>query len=202
MMNFRVLTVLSLFVFFPYLVFAAEETVAGKSSEKVEKYFEIIDGTSQVAGEPGTDKKEARASWVTACDEWKKETKTLNKKNEVLSLSCSQADCSYQENGSYVCSSTATYKLKTEGRLAPPPVKAPVTKTETIVMQAPPQVVTEYAPAPQPGYIWVSGFWGWQGHRHVWFPGRWEAARVGHRWVGPEWRRERGGWIFRDGYWQ
>ncbi len=55
--------------------------------------------------------------------------------------------------------------------------------------------------APGPGYLWLTGYWGWAGGRHEWVPGRWEAPRPGyyyepHRWVHEDrgWRLHEGGW--------
>jgi len=31
---------------------------------------------------------------------------------------------------------------------------------------------------PPPGKVWRSGYWHWEGSRHVWVPGRWEPAPV------------------------
>jgi hypothetical protein len=31
-----------------------------------------------------------------------------------------------------------------------------------------------------PGFIWVRGYWRWDGVRHVWQKGRWERARPGY----------------------
>ena len=30
---------------------------------------------------------------------------------------------------------------------------------------------------PREGFVWIEGFWGWDGHRHVWNEGRWERER-------------------------
>lgn len=65
----------------------------------------------------------------------------------------------------------------------------------------PPPPAVVYIPPPQPGYYWASGYWGWDGFRHVWVDGRWLVARRGHVWVpdrwvqrGPHWRHVRGHW--------
>ena len=63
---------------------------------------------------------------------------------------------------------------------------------------APPAVV--YAPAPGPGYTWVSGYWYPAGPRYAWRTGYWARppyARAywvapryyGHRYYGGYWRR-------------
>jgi len=67
---------------------------------------------------------------------------------------------------------------------------------------APPAPYVETVPVmPFPGAVWIGGYWGWQGGRHVWIGGRWEHPRAGyvwepHRWVnaGGHWRLMGGGW--------
>lgn len=177
----------------------AEETETAKASEK--KHFEVIDGTAPVTGEPGNNTEGARTKWSKACSEWKAETKELNKENQVLSLVCGSASCAYQENGTYVCSSTAVYKLKTEGIKAPPaPAPAPL-KAEAVVTTPPPQLIVEVTPAALPGFMWVPGIWGWQSNRHIWYPGHWQTQRPGHVWIGHRWDRRGHGWHFETGHW-
>lgn len=187
------------------------KTEAKSSKVKEPKQFEIIDGTASVIGDPGGTSAQAREKWAKACSEWKSETKDLNKasesgkSNQVLSLSCGSADCAYQENGSYVCTSSAQYKLKIEGVRAPPPAPAPVVqKSESqpfVVTASPPQVIYEVTPAPQPGFIWIPGFWGWNTTRHVWYPGHWQAERPGFIWIGHQWSHHDRGWRFETGHW-
>jgi WXXGXW repeat (2 copies) len=66
----------------------------------------------------------------------------------------------------------------------------------------PPAPYYEVQPAlPFVGAVWLSGYWGWGGGRHVWVPGRWDHPRAGynwqpHRWVphGNRWALS-GGWV-------
>lgn len=176
------------------------------SDTKKSKHFEIVEGTANLSGEPGADSAKARAEWKTACDDWKSETKALNKSNQVVSLVCGKADCAYQENGSYVCSSIAAYTLKIEGvRVPPPPVATPVPKQEAkqepLIDTAPPPLVVEVTPPPQRGFIWAPGYWVWAGSRHVWYPGRWIAERPGYYWHGHQWVHRDNGWYFESGRW-
>lgn len=75
--------------------------------------------------------------------------------------------------------------------------------TRAVVTMAPPlpqvEVVTV---APAPGYIWIGGWWGWEGRRHVWHPGHYVAPRSGYRWVPHGWVQTRGGWRERPGRWE
>lgn len=178
---------------------AESESTDTKKSDA--KQFEIIDGTAPITGEPGNDSKLARVQWSKACDAWKAETKELNKSNQVMSMVCGSADCAYQENGSYVCSSTAVYKLKTEGVKAPPVPEPVVAQAQSFVSVSPPPTIFEVTPAPQIGFIWAPGYWGWQGHRHSWYPGHWINDRPGYVWIGHQWMHSGGGWRFEGGHW-
>ena len=70
------------------------------------------------------------------------------------------------------------------------------------VAVAPPAPQVEYYGAPPVvGNIWISGFWGWGGGRHVWTPGHWEAPRPGYHWTPHRWEQTPGGWRQRPGRW-
>src|SRR4029078_5446062 len=45
---------------------------------------------------------------------------------------------------------------------------------------APPPPRHEVVPADRPGYVWVPGYWDWQGHKHVWMKGHWQHTRPGY----------------------
>ena len=75
---------------------------------------------------------------------------------------------------------------------------------EVVVTAAPPPPRTEviYA-APGPDYIWIGGYWGWRGGRHVWVAGHYERPPRGrHHWVAPRWERRGGTHIFIEGRWK
>jgi hypothetical protein len=55
--------------------------------------------------------------------------------------------------------------------------------------------------APYPGWLWISGYWGWNVNRHVWIGGHWEAPRPGYRWVPPQWQQRGRGWQQAPGRW-
>ena len=48
--------------------------------------------------------------------------------------------------------------------------------------------------APDPGAIWIGGYWSWVGGRHVWIRGRWDAPRPGYRYEPHMWQRDGRGW--------
>jgi WXXGXW repeat (2 copies) len=66
----------------------------------------------------------------------------------------------------------------------------------------PPAPYYEVQPAlPFVGAIWISGFWGWGGGRHVWVPGRWEHPRAGYAWQPHRWVPQGGRWALSGGGW-
>lgn len=65
----------------------------------------------------------------------------------------------------------------------------------------PPPPAEAVVVAPGPGYVWITGYWGWVGGRHVWTQGRWVAPRPGYRWVPRRWAQGPGGWHQHGGYW-
>jgi len=79
-----------------------------------------------------------------------------------------------------------------------------VSMAEVIVRIAPPVAVVETpGPAPHPGWVWVSGYHRWDGHRYVWVHGHW--AKPPHRgavWVAHHWEQRNGGWVLVQGYWR
>jgi hypothetical protein len=71
-----------------------------------------------------------------------------------------------------------------------------------VVMVAPPAPRVEViGVAPNPGYVWIGGYWNWVGGRHVWVPGRWDRGRPGYHWESHAWVREGDGWRMRPGRW-
>lgn len=74
--------------------------------------FEIVSGVDEVAGDPLAGSKESHASWKLACENWKKETRELNKSNQVLSLNCNLPIPTRIEGGLNIYHSSASYKLR------------------------------------------------------------------------------------------
>lgn len=66
----------------------------------------------------------------------------------------------------------------------------------------PPERRYEPVPAPREGFVWVEGYWGWNGRRHEWVEGRWEPVRRGYVYRQPQWVHEGERWKFREGYWE
>jgi len=66
----------------------------------------------------------------------------------------------------------------------------------------PPPPRYEPPPPPRHGFVWVPGYWAWDGYRHVWVGGHWERMRRGYRYAPPVWRQGPDGWRFDGGGWQ
>ncbi|HXN36167.1 MAG TPA: hypothetical protein VN877_08340 [Opitutaceae bacterium] len=72
-----------------------------------------------------------------------------------------------------------------------------------VVADEPPAPIVEYVPAcPSPEFVWVGGFWGWNGG---WY---WNAGRYAHApfrgaaWVSGGWARGGRGWAWHGGRWR
>lgn len=74
----------------------------------------------------------------------------------------------------------------------------------TVIVEAPPAPTVEARPpAPDPAYIWIPGYWVWQGNGWVWAQGHWAPPpRPEAIWVPGYWYRDRGGWVWVEGYWR
>ncbi|HEY2824432.1 MAG TPA: hypothetical protein VGI83_02705 [Gemmatimonadales bacterium] len=56
---------------------------------------------------------------------------------------------------------------------------------------------------PGPDFIWITGYYRWDGAAYAWAPGRWERrphARA--TWVQGRWYHEHRGWYWVDGHWR
>lgn len=92
-----------------------EITKNKKTTTAVEKKWEIHPMEATIEGEAGATQKDAKAEWTKKCKEWRAELKEQykdDKENKLLSSECGSASCS-GDAGSKVCTSSATYKLKT-----------------------------------------------------------------------------------------
>jgi hypothetical protein len=87
---------------------------------------------------------------------------------------------------------------------APPPaqVVAAPPPQQTVVVQPPPPRVEVVPVVPGPGYVWVNGYWSWNG-AWIWVPGRYTFPPRPHAlWVGGGWVHERHGWRWHHGHWR
>jgi hypothetical protein len=57
--------------------------------------------------------------------------------------------------------------------------------------------------SPGPGYVWVPGYYRYDGRAYVWVGGRYERPpRARARWVAGHWQQERRGWFWVEGHWR
>jgi hypothetical protein len=74
--------------------------------------WEVNEGTTDIEGDAGATGRDAKDLWKKACDDWKKEFRADNKENKVLLVNCGSPSCG-GEAGNKVCTSKASYKVKT-----------------------------------------------------------------------------------------
>lgn len=74
---------------------------------------------------------------------------------------------------------------------------------DTVINVAPPAPYTEVIPvAPYLDAVWIGGYWGWYGGRHVWMHGHYEHGRPGFVYHQAGWNRDGGGrYHFHRGGW-
>ena len=87
-------------------------TIEIKKGDKTKSKWEVQEGDSEIEGESGATTKDAKAEWAKACKEWKKEFREDNKESKIISMNCGSANCT-GDAGAKVCSSKATFKIKT-----------------------------------------------------------------------------------------
>ena len=88
-----------------------DTTIKIEKGSRVNNEYAITEGVDQIEGDAAPLLKEARLNWKTACADWKKEIKELNKENSVLTLNCGSMKCSTVAMES-TCVSTGRHKLK------------------------------------------------------------------------------------------
>ncbi len=83
---------------------------------------------------------------------------------------------------------------------APEPGRAATVVSITVA--PPPLPVYAQPPIPAPGYLWIPGYWAWDGDDYYWVPGYWERPpRVGLLWTPGYWAWNNGIYVYRTGYW-
>jgi hypothetical protein len=67
-----------------------------------------------------------------------------------------------------------------------------------------PPLLPVYAqpPIPGPGYLWIPGYWAWDGQEYYWVPGYWAMPPAADLlWTPPYWAWNDGAYDFYPGYW-
>jgi hypothetical protein len=74
---------------------------------------------------------------------------------------------------------------------------------EAVVEAPPPDQDVVVGVAPGPDYVWIGGYWGWNGGRYVWYGGHWDHHPYGRsRWVRGYWNHGGHGYVFVRGHWE
>jgi hypothetical protein len=73
-----------------------------------------------------------------------------------------------------------------------------------VVRTAPPPVVVERQPPPPgPGYVWIDGYWNWNGREYDWQRGHWAVPPHGRAiWVRPRYEEHERGYRYMPGQWR
>lgn len=72
----------------------------------------------------------------------------------------------------------------------------------SVNLAPPPLPVYVQPPCPQPGYLWVPGYWAWNDGAYYWVPGTWVLPpRVGLLWTPGYWGWDDGVYVWHTGYW-
>ena len=66
---------------------------------------------------------------------------------------------------------------------------------------APPPPRHEVVPVVRQGWVWVPGYWNWNGHRYAWVRGHSIRGRHGSHWVPDRWAEDHGRWRRERGHW-
>ena len=67
----------------------------------------------------------------------------------------------------------------------------------------PPVIVERPGRALHAGWVWIPGYYRWNGRRYIWVPGRWAAPpRPRAIWIPGRWVPRGGGWVYINGYWR
>ena len=70
------------------------------------------------------------------------------------------------------------------------------------VSSMPPEPLYEQMTAsPGYGYVWIDGYWHWNGYEWVWVSGRWEHQQEGYVYVQPYYDYSGGQYVYTPGYW-
>ena len=67
----------------------------------------------------------------------------------------------------------------------------------------PPQLRVEIpGTAPSPDYVWIPGYWDWNGHDYLWISGKWmELPAPKVTWVPGHWEWNGYNYVWTSGYW-
>lgn len=73
--------------------------------------YDVITDKDEIFGDPSTNRSEAYTSWKSACQEWRKEMRDMNKENQILTLNCNSPTLQKDEY-IYTFKSMGTFKIR------------------------------------------------------------------------------------------
>ena len=80
-------------------------------------------------------------------------------------------------------------------------VAVDTSETYTVSNYPPEPLYEEVTVSPGYGYVWIDGYWHWNGYDWGWSSGRWVRERGGHVYVAPYYDYYGGRYVYRSGYW-
>ncbi|HTE50569.1 MAG TPA: hypothetical protein VK698_06860 [Kofleriaceae bacterium] len=99
-------------------------------------------------------------------------------------------------------STPATATVYTEGSVhTSGAVAVDSSETYTVNNYPPEPLYEEVSVSPGYGYVWIDGYWNWNGYDWAWSSGRWVRERQGYVYVAPYYDHLSGGYVYRGGYW-
>ncbi len=99
-------------------------------------------------------------------------------------------------------STPATATVYTSGTVHTSGAVAVDSSTEFTVSNYPPEpLYEEVTVSPGYGYVWIDGYWNWNGNDWGWMGGRWVRERTGYIYVAPYYDYYSGRYVYRSGYW-
>lgn len=88
------------------------------------------------------------------------------------------------------------------GSLEAPRAHAGIEIGASVTVAPPALPVYAQPPIPAPGYLWVPGYWAWDGADFYWVPGTWVMPpAAGYLWTPGYWGWFNGAYVWHAGYW-
>jgi len=72
---------------------------------------------------------------------------------------------------------------------------------QTVSSMPPQKLYEQMTPNPGYGYVWLEGYWHWNGYEWAWVNGRWERQQEGLVYVEPFYDYSSGQYVYTPGYW-
>ena len=73
--------------------------------------------------------------------------------------------------------------------------------SQTVASSPPEKLYEQMTPSPGYGYVWLDGYWHWNGYEWAWVNGRWERQQEGLVYVEPFYDYVAGQYVYTPGYW-